>query len=303
MLDTYEDLVPDRETRDAALATFAARLRDGGDSQALAAAPGIVTDLDRDDRDRAHLLLVRRAALVDAVFLSFDAETRRVVSDLVGDMADGMRWSSATFHAQGGVLTSEEQLVRYCRHVLGNPVVFGVRLLRLQYGLAPELSAREHEDAMLVGEMVQLANITRDVEKDLRTGVAYDALLKNDLGVDITRLDPADAQLLAQRCRVVRMHLLRLALERVSAYRRVVDAIHLPKWSVARASAVLMLLFTERYFRHCARRAGLRPWEGPNATLALFARSIPAAFSRSRAARELQRIESAFQQLATTAFA
>jgi len=291
MLDTYEDLVADPETRDAALATFAARLRDGGDSQALAAAPGIVTDLDRDDRDRAHLLLVRRAALVDAVFLSFDAETRRVVSDLVGDMADGMRWSSAVFHAQGGVLTSEAQLVRYCRNVLGNPVVFGVRLLRLQYGLAPELSAREREDAMLVGEMVQLANITRDVEKDLRRGIAYDAALREHLGRD-ARATPDDG--IIARCREVRERLLRMALTRAPAYGRVIESIHLPRVSIARASAVLMLLFTERHFRATARRVGLAAWSGPEATLALLARSIPAVWSRRIAEREIARIETAF---------
>src|SRR5205823_14783961 len=105
---------------------------------------------------------------VDRVFLSFDEPARRVVRDLVRDMADGMCWSSATFQAQGGVLIGEDQLAQYCRHVLGNPVVFGARLMHLEYGAPPELSPEEREDAMRVGEMVQLANITRDVEKDLR---------------------------------------------------------------------------------------------------------------------------------------
>ena len=50
--------------------------------------------------------------------------------------------------------------------------------MRLQHGQPPELSEREREDAMRVGEMVQLANITRDIEKDLRRGIAYDLALK-----------------------------------------------------------------------------------------------------------------------------
>jgi phytoene/squalene synthetase len=287
MLDTYEDLVPDRATREASLRAFAARLQTQGDR--LAPAPSVEDGADRDERDRAHLLLVRRAGLVDRVFLSFDEPTRRVVRELVRDMAEGMRWSSATFEEQGGVLTGEQQLVEYCRHVLGNPAVFGARLLRLEYGAPPELSAEEREDAMRVGEMVQLANITRDVEKDLRRGIAYDVALQSDL----CRTDFGDPQL-AERCRAVRERLLRMAVARIPAYRRVLDAMRLPRFSVARASAVLMLLFTERYFRGCARRVGLAAWDGPEATLALFARTIRATVSRRVAHREIARIERAF---------
>jgi phytoene/squalene synthetase len=288
MLDTYEDLVPDRTVREASLRAFAARLA-AATNGSLPAAPPIESASDRDERDRAHLLLVRRAYLVDRVFLSFDEPTRGVVRDLVRDMADGMRWSSATFQAQGGVLVGEAQLAQYCRHVLGNPVVFGVRLMRLEYGAPAELSPEEREDAMRVGEMVQLANITRDVEKDLRRGIAYDAALRNDLHRTDTQ-DPA----LAERCRGVRQRLVRMAVARVPAYRRVVEALRLPRFSVARASAVLMLLFTERYFRGCARRIGLATWDGPEATMTLFLRTMRAYASRRIAHREMSRVERAF---------
>jgi phytoene/squalene synthetase len=286
MLDTYEDLVPDRRVREDALREFASRF-DGG---RLAPAPAIAGATDRDDRDRAHLLLVKRADLVDRLFVSFDPDTQRVVRELVSDMAEGMRWSSVTMEHEGGVLSGEERLVRYCRHVLGNPVVFSMRLMRLAHGAPPELDAHEREDAMRVGEMVQLANITRDVEKDLRRGVAYDASLRDYLGHDALNGDRA----LAERCRLVRERLLRMALTRAPSYGRIIAALQLPRWSVARASAVLMLLFTERYFRGAARRAGLVPWEGPNSVFALFRRSIPTAFSEGRARREIARVESAF---------
>jgi phytoene/squalene synthetase len=294
MLDTYEDLVPDPATRETALRAFAARLTIANDRR-LPSAPEILTASDRDDRDRAHLLLVRRADLVDRVFLSLDEPAREVIRDLVRDMATGMVWSSAMIHAQGGVL-AEDRLAEYCRHVLGNPVVFSIRLVRLQHGGRPELSADEREQAMRVGEMVQLANVTRDVEKDLRRGIAYDAALREDLGRDAGNgtHDP----LLTERCRAARERLLRMALVRAPAYRQMLAAMPLPRWSVARASAVLMLLFTDRYFRGCAQRAGLRPWKGPDATVALFARAIPAAFSRRRAEREVARIEHAFLSVA-----
>lgn len=292
MLDTYEDLVPDHDVRDTSLRAFAGRLDSAGG--ALAAAPPIATATDRDDRDRSHLLLVRKSALVDRVFLSFPATTRAVVRDLVNDMAEGMRWSSATFAADGGVLDGEAHLAQYCRNVLGNPVVFSVRLMRLAAGRDPELAAGEREDAMLVGEMVQLANITRDVEKDLARGIAYDGALRGDLGRDPRRAPDANDPTLLQRCRDVRARFLRLALSRATAYRRMMAAMPLRPFSGARASALLMLLFTERYFRSCARRIGAPGWSGPDHTLALFQRAFVAAFSPRRTERELSRIEREF---------
>lgn len=289
MLDTYEDLVADRDRCDAALSAFAARF-DLEQPGSLPPAPPIIDASDRDDRDRAHLLLVRRAALVDAVYLHLPREARAVIRDLVRDMASGMRWSRETLANGGGVLAGEEQLMRYCRHVLGNPVVFSVRLMRLAHDASPQLAEHEREHAMRVGEMVQLANITRDLEKDLQRGVAYDTGLREYLGCQVTNADHA----LVERCRVVREKLLRLALSRAPSYVRIIDALRLPRWSIARASAVLMLLFTERYFRECARRVGLEPWRGPSSILALFARTVPAMFSAARARAEIARVQQAF---------
>ena len=284
--------MPDRAARETSLRNFAARLTapDGRpESRKLAPAPAIDSAADRDDRDRAHLLLVRRAALVDAVFTSFDDQTRGVVRDLVHDMAEGMCWSSATFAAQGGVLVGEAQLAQYCRHVLGNPAVFGIRLLKLTHGDAPELTAAEREDAMLSGEMVQLANVTRDIEKDLRRGIAYDDALRADLGRVMT-MDTA----LRERVRVVRERQLRMALRRAPAYRRLIGSLRLPRWSVGRGSAVLMLLFTERYFRDAVRRVGMGSWDGPASIGTLLMRTFSATFSHKRAMREIERVERAF---------
>jgi farnesyl-diphosphate farnesyltransferase len=300
MLDTYEDLVPDPATREASLRAFAARLTgaDGRpESRRLQPAPPIHAASDRDDRDRAHLLLVRRAELVDTVFLTFDEQTRAVVRDLVRDMAEGMCWSSSTFASQKGVLCDEGQLSAYCRHVLGNPAVFGIRLLKFEHGQSPELSPVEREDAMLVGEMVQLANVTRDIEKDLRRGIAYDAALAGDLGRDVAAQAHAE---LTERVRAARERMLRFALTRASSYRRIIGAVRLPRWSLGRGSAVLMLLFTERYFRGCARRVGMRVWPGPDSVLTLLRRTFSATFSHRRAFQEMERVEREFLQAATS---
>jgi len=297
MLDTYEDLVPGHVARAAALRAFADRL--DAPPGAMPAAPRIGTANDRDDRDRAHLLLVERADLVDRVFSGFPPATRAVVRDLVHDMAAGMIWSSATFEANGGVLGGDDSVTAYCRHVLGNPVLFSVRLIRLAAGSETQLTPAEREDAMLVGEMVQLANITRDIEKDLARGIAYDAVLRADLGRDPRRAPDAGDPELRQRCRDVRTRFLRLALSRAGSYRRMMAAMPLRPLSGARASALLMLLFTERYFRSCARRIGAPAWQGPDSTLALLQRAAVAAFSHRRTERELARIEREFLSAAT----
>jgi phytoene/squalene synthetase len=293
MLDTYEDLVPERRERETQLIAFGARFS-GGRATAPGLAPRIGNAVDRDERDRSHLLLVQRCDLVDRVYLTFDEPTRAAIADLVRDMAEGMRWSSATFAAQGGVLDGEEQLATYCRHVLGNPVVFMLRLLRINEGDFSALDADDHERAMRVGEMAQLANVTRDVEKDLRRGISYDASLRNDLGRD------ALEEGVSMRVQAVRKRLLRSALLRVSDYKHVVDVMRLPRWSLARASAVAMLLFTEQYFRRCARRVGLPAWRGPDTAAGIILRGLAAAASRRLARREIQRVEEAFLSCART---
>ena len=285
MLDTYEDLVPDSAARLQSLRAFSARLATTGSD--VAPAPQITAAEVTDDRDRAHLLLVDRAALVDRIFVTFDTQTREIICDLVRDMAEGMCWSSETFAAQGGVLRDETQLSTYCRHVLGNPTVFGIRILRLHYGQPTRLTDEEREQAMKVGEFIQLANVTRDIEKDLVRGIAYDASLTPDL-----RAAPVSGES-QRRVRSARERMLRMALHRAPSYARTIDSIRLPSVSLARAAAVLMLLFTERYYRHCAERAGVRPWTGPESTLALLGRALPTALSAAMGSREMARVERA----------
>ena len=295
MLDTYEDLVPDAAERDAALQQFGARLSKTGHS--VGSAPVISRASDLDARDRAHLLLVERAALVDRVFLAFDEGTRAIIRDLVSDMARGMRWSSATFARQGGVLTSDSQLSEYCGHVLGNPTVFGMRILRLCYGGRTTLTAAERRDAMSVGEFVQLANVTRDIEKDLSRGIAYDPSLRADLGRN-ARDDAPDAAFL-ERCRAVREKLLRRAASLSPAYARVIDAIGLPPVSVARAAAVLMVLFTEHYYLSCAAIAGVLPPQPTASPSTLILRSLMTTFLPVAGRRELARAENRLGQLSS----
>jgi len=286
-LDTYEDLIPDPLERDRSLHEFAARLDDT--SAPLRPAPSIAGATVKDTRDESHVLLVRRHECVDAVFVTLPTEVRRLIVDLVKDMAEGMRWSSRVFTENGGVLRDEADVVLYCRHVIGNPVIFTVRLVRYLRTGEAELDDDLREDSMRVGELVQLANVTRDIEKDLKRGIAYLPELREDLGQD-AKADPATWE----RVRAARAKLLTLALTRAPSYRRMVAGMKPPALSLGRASAMLMLLFTERYYRGCAVRAGLPSWPGPSAGIDLLFRSFAAFWSAEWSDREMRRIEARF---------
>ena len=52
---------------------------------------------------------------------------------------------------------AKEQLLRYCREVLGNPVVYVARLSMILQGKSPDLTLEQHNTAMRAGEFVQLA--------------------------------------------------------------------------------------------------------------------------------------------------
>jgi len=278
MLDTYEDLFPDLVSRVAELGAFAARF--GSDPMPIPTP--IPAILAADDRDRVHLLLVERCEHVDAVYRTLPAPTREAIASMIRAMADGMAWSTEAMAAQGGILTDRDQVVRYCRNVIGHPAVFALRQLG-----GKEPTSGMQRDAMTVGEMIQLANITRDIERDLARGIAYHPALAPFLG------NAGDERERREAVRRVRQELTGMALRRAPAYRRVFEAFGLGRPG-ARAAAVMMLLFTDRHYRHCARRCGIVPWRGPRTRVGIVLRTIPAALSQRVARRTLARVERRF---------
>jgi len=196
----------------------------------------------------------------------------------VKEMAVGMSEFSEIFERQGGVLHSENQVLEYCHHVIGLPALFVMELLM------GDVLDEHHDDALQVSELIQLANITRDIEKDLLRGVAYHPALEPLMGSDGGAQGTA---LIAS----ARRDLMLLATRRADAFRRLVDAVQLPRFSPARAAAVMMMLFTDRHYRACAEMAGMVSWSGPRRIPAMVLISLPAAVSRWWARRVLRRIE------------
>ncbi len=73
------------------------------------------------------------------------------------------------------------------------------------------------------------------------------------------------------------------------------EELDLPPVSTARASAVLMLLFTDRYYRSCTARIDGPVWRGPTRTSALVLSAAMAAVSPRWATRVMARVEDDFR--------
>ena len=274
MLDTYEDLSPSWADARVSRAAFAGRFA----TEPPADAPPAPTAEASDARDQTHLLLVERCRLVDEVFLDLSPIDQRRVIHLVEQMAVAMIDSSHIFEQQGGVMGDQQHVLDYCRGVMGLPALSAMDLLLD----AP--TGKHASDALEVSELIQLANITRDVEKDLRRGVAYHPALKPHLGSD----GDGDA---AEVVAGARHDLIRLALERVRSFRRLLHAVDLPRLSAARVAAVLMMLFTERHFGSYTVVAEIPRSNRSRSSTTMMLASLPAAFSPRWAERMLVRVE------------
>lgn len=281
ILDTHEDLIVDPIERIASLEHVALRLkalRDGETPEL----PPISTHKCEDARDEVHSLIAHELPRLDPLFMGLGADVQGLIIDLVEDMADGMLWAAGTFERQGGVLDGEPQVRTYCDAVLGNPIRFAARLYSLTEVGAGELTAEVEVACMDVGEYLQLANVTRDIEKDLLRGVAYDGSLAPFL---LTASDEESEEIV----RLVRVRLMRRALDRAPSYLTLIDGLELKRGWMA-ASALIMARFTERYYLSCATRTGVSTRAVRSAVMTLVS-CCPALLSSAWTREQLLELE------------
>lgn len=243
MLDTYEDLLPGVTEKERALRDFIQRFEDSG---SLKPAPALDPALTTDPRERTHLLLVNRAALIDRMFDQLDPRHQQAIKRLVRRMGEGMIWSSRVFAEQSGTLRSPGQLSRYCWHVLGTPLLFAEEMQRLDQSRPIEVSDNRLRSCAVIGEIIQLANITRDLEKDYERGIYYHPDLPGFTGIQRE-----------QRIHDVRLQLVLRALRLSPEFRPFVEAIPTPRISLARGAAMLLVMTTFAYYWRAAQKAGL----------------------------------------------
>jgi phytoene/squalene synthetase len=157
-----------------------------------------------------------------------------------------MIWSSRIFAEQGGVLRTPGQLSRYCWHVLGTPILFADEAQRLDQGLSSKVGQRRLRSCAVVGEVIQLANITRDLEKDYDRGIFYHP--------DLPGLEGARRE---QRIREVRSQLVLRAIRQAREFRTFFESIPAPRISMARGAAMLLIITTYAYYWRAAKKVGL----------------------------------------------
>lgn len=281
MLDTYEDLSDNESAAQAALSAFSVRFG----SERPGPAPPAPMPQQPDSRDRTHLLLIDQHPLVDEVFMGLAPDDRQAVVELVDEMAKAMSRYSRIFDDQRGVLEDDMQVLEYCHGVIGLPALF---VLDLLVGDPTE----HHSEALEVSELIQLANITRDIEKDMQRGVAYHPGLRRHLGS--SGKQPGAAQDVSR----ARRDLTTLAVNRVTSVRRLIDAVDLPPVSAARSAAVLLMLFTNRHYHDMRPDAATRKGSAPRRPLPMVLTALPAAFSRRWADGVFRKVEQEIQSLA-----
>jgi len=279
MLDTYEDLLPTVAEKQRALQGFIDRFRD---PENLKPAPALEASLTTDLRESTHLLLVNRANLIDCNFDCLNRHQQEAICRLVRRMGEGMIWSSQIFAEQNGVLRTPGQLSRYCWHVLGTPILFADEVQRLDQGLAPEVGDARLRSCAVVGEVIQLANITRDLEKDFERGIFYHPQLSALKGSS------------HEQCiREVRSQLVLRAIRRFREFPDFFESIPAQRISRARGAAMLLIITTYAYYWRAAQKAGLPAFDHRqritrfSGTLTL----IKCIFSRRAASRFLRRLE------------
>ncbi|MEJ2101534.1 MAG: squalene/phytoene synthase family protein [Desulfobacterales bacterium] len=279
MLDTYEDLLPTVAEKQRALKYFIDRFNN---PQRLKPAPVLEASLTTDLRESTHLLLVNRADLIDRNFDHLSGNQQEAICRLVRRMGEGMIWSSRVFAKQHGVLQTPGQLSRYCWHVLGTPILFADEVQRLDQGLAPEVGDDRLRSCAVVGEVIQLANITRDLEKDIERGICYHPQLSGLVGSSRE-----------QSIREVRSQLVLRAIRRFREFPKFFESIPAPRISRARGAAMLLIITTYAYYWRAAQEAGLPAFDDRQRITRLRGAFtwLKCIFSSRAASRFLQRLE------------
>jgi len=242
-LDTVEDLAPDAAARVAGFA--AVRAAAAGEGPPLSAPAGAVV---QDARDRVHLLLLERCGLLRRFTETLSSGSRARLVALVESMSAGMEAAARTRAETGGVLPEGEDRSAYCRAVLAEPLAFAEAELRAAAG-APPMDAARRALVDRAGELTQLANVCRDVEKDLRRGAAYDRALAPWLAAGAAPAETVDE---------VRTRLMRRVAELGPAVEPYFGGLPLEGRPGARAAAAVMCAATADFFRR-ANAALTRP--------------------------------------------
>ncbi len=184
---------------------------------------------------------------MDQLTLALPERARALLLALVEEMALGMLRCDAT-RSVAGAFPDDRALVDYCDVVIGSPLRFCMELF---LGGRRDATRRTLEARVHIAEasaFLQLANISRDLEKDFARGVVH-----------VPELEPfllhRKAHGLTEAVRAARARLSRLALGFTPGFDAAVAAVAPGTFSPAALAARVMRRTTLRHHQRMLRRA------------------------------------------------
>lgn len=172
-MDTLTDCTAlDSASKREALALFRV-LENSNNAGALG---DIMRKAAADVRGRKEKELLLKFERIAAIYASFPPAELATLKALVDGVAKGMEMDLDIFDGKGiSAPGTEDDLLRYCAFIGGEPGVFWARLYReaIRRDNINLAKLPSETDAGLIGSALQITNILQDMAADLRVGRCY----------------------------------------------------------------------------------------------------------------------------------
>jgi phytoene/squalene synthetase len=181
ILDTFEDMLIDPTMRETALRLLPRIIKNLIKSQDCSADVKQIFNYEKylvktKKKDETYCLLVREINRINQVLCQQDHAVKDLIYRLVKKMSKGMIKNTGDYKEKKENIT-DKKIHKYCKSVLGYPLIFICQLLQWNRGDPDYLRVNHKEEIIDFSQFIQLANISRDVEEDLLNNVVYHNLL------------------------------------------------------------------------------------------------------------------------------
>jgi phytoene/squalene synthetase len=181
ILDTFEDMLIDPMMRETALRLLPRIIKKLIKNQDCSADVKQIFNYEKylvktKKKDETYCLLVREINRINQVLCQQDHAVKDLIYRLVKKMSKGMIKNTGDYKEKKENIT-DKKIHKYCKSVLGYPLIFMCQLLQWSKGVQDYLHITYKKDIIDFSQFIQLANIARDVEEDLLNNIVYHNLL------------------------------------------------------------------------------------------------------------------------------
>ncbi len=124
--------------------------------------------------DQASLLLIEKSNLVREAFFTLPRQPQASIIRLITTMSEGMCWNINVFEKNHGCLTTPAELQQYCYNVAGCVGEFLDELFQWHYNNEIIMNKEHTNVCAHLGEILQMVNMAKDIEKDFTEGRVYE---------------------------------------------------------------------------------------------------------------------------------